>query len=247
MDRVHYWVKSLLEAGQSPGDLNRIVQEIGRHVGADISLFFLGARPHKGKQWFFHHGIDDDNFQFYLRHSDDDIYLQHYLRYSLTGNMVSLQEMLPLKQIQDSWFLEEMIPRLAVRHSISGLYPIAPGQALAITFHRYCQPFSPRSKQLMQDLLYTMVPWGQFFIARDTLEQSYGSASLAKGMMKLPASLTQAEHHIVQLLAKGYDGSEITAMRGVSKETTKSQLKSILRKTGCRHQNQLLQQIYCGA
>ena len=247
MERVHYWVKSMLEAGQSPDDLNRIVQEIGRHVGADLSLFFLGSPPRKGKQWFFHHGVEESDIQFYLRHSDDDLYLQHYLSRSLTGNMISLQEMLPLKHINNSWFLEEMIPRLAVRHSMSGLYPIAPGQALAITFHRYCQPFTPENKQVMQKLLQAMVPWSQYFIARDTLDKSYGSASLAKSIMKLPDSLTQAEHHIVSLLAQGYDGSEITAMRGVSKETTKSQIKSILHKTGCRHQNQLLQQIYCGA
>ncbi|MCW8329899.1 helix-turn-helix transcriptional regulator [Photobacterium sp. SDRW27] len=247
MERVQYWVKELLEAGQSTDDLNRVVQDIGRYVGADLSLFFLGAPPKRGKQWVLHHGIDDNDFEFYLRHADDDVYLQHYLSHSLTGKMVSLQEMLPLKRIDDSWFVEEMIPRLAIRHSISGLCPIAPDQALAITFHRYCQPFSPKSKEVMQKLLQAMIPWSQFFIARNTLESIYGSPSIAKGIMKLPGSLTQAEHNIVALLAQGYDGSEITAIRGVSKETTKSQIKSILHKTGCRHQNQLLQQIFCGA
>lgn len=246
MERVQCWVKELLEAGQLNDDLNRVVQRIGLYLGADLSLFFLGSPPHHGKHWILHHGIDQDNFDFYLRHSGDDVYLQHYLSHSLTGKMVALQDMLPVKRIHDSWFIEEMIPRLAVRYSISGLYPVAPGQMLAITFHRYYQPFTVENKLLMQKLLDALVHWGQFFIARNTLEAIYGSEPLARGMMKLPDTLTQAEHNIVSLLAKGYDGSEITSIRGVSKETTKSQIKSILHKTGCRHQNQLLQRIYCG-
>ncbi len=246
MERVQYWVKELLEAGQSTDDLNRIVRCIGQYLGADISLLFLGSPPHKGEQWVLHHGINKNDFDFYLRHSKDDIYLQHYLSHSLTGNMVPLQEMLPVKRISDSWFIDEMIPRMAVRYSISGLYPVAHGQVLSISFHRYSQPFPPKSQKLMQQLLEALCPWGQYFIARHTLEKVHGSEPIARGIMKLPDTLTQAEHNVVSLLAQGYDGSEITAIRGVSKETTKSQIKSILHKTGCRHQNQLLKQIYCG-
>ncbi|GAB3526979.1 LuxR C-terminal-related transcriptional regulator [Photobacterium alginatilyticum] len=246
MERVQYWVKEMLEAGQSSDDLNRIVRSIGQYLGADISLLFLGAPPHKGQQWILHHGIDTSDFDFYLRHSRDDIYLQHYLGQSLSGSMIALQEMLPIKQISDNWFLEEMIPRMAVDYSVSGIFPISDGKILSLSFHRYNQPFSYKSQQLMQQLLEMLAPWGQFFIARNTLENLYGSAPISRGMLKLPSTLTQAEHNVVSLLAQGYDGSEITAIRGVSKETTKSQIKSILHKTGCRHQNQLINQIYCG-
>ncbi|OLQ80519.1 hypothetical protein BIT28_15705 [Photobacterium proteolyticum] len=246
MERVQYWVKELLEAGESSDDLNRIVRNIGQYLGADISLLFLGSPPHKGQQWILHHGIDNSDFDFYLRHSRDDIYLQHYLGQSLTGNMIALQEMLPIKQIRDGWFLEEMIPRMDVDYSISGIYPLSDGKILSLCFHRYHQPFHPSCQQFMQQLLEALAPWGQFFIARNTLESLYGSAPISRGMLKLPDNLTQAEHNVVSLLAQGYDGSEITAIRGVSKETTKSQIKSILHKTGCRHQNQLINKIYCG-
>ncbi|WP_064608298.1 helix-turn-helix transcriptional regulator [Photobacterium sp. J15] len=246
MDRTQIWVKALLEAGQTEIELNKIVKQIGEHLGADLSLLFWGSPPHAGKFWTLRHGIEEGDYQFYLRHSNDDAYLKHYISQSLTGKMIQLQEMLPLKHIHDGWFREEMVPRLGIRYSISGLYPVAPGQMLAITFHRYQQPFSHRSKLMMQQLLEQLVPWCQYFIARDKLESLYGSAPITRSMMKLPETLTQAEHHVVSLLAQGYDGSEITEMRGVSKETTKSQIKSILRKTDCRHQNQLLHKIYSG-
>ena len=247
MERVQYWVKELLEAGESSDDLNRIVRNIGHFLGADISLVFLGSPPFKGKQWILHDGINNSDLGFYLRHSRDDIYLQHYLSSSLTGHMATLQEMLPIKKISDGWFIQEMIPRMAVNFSVSGIFPISDGKILSLSFHRYNQPFSFKSHQLMQQLLEALAPWGQFFIARNTLESLYGSAPISRGMLRLPDTLTQAEHSVVSLLAQGYDGSEITAIRGVSKETTKSQIKSILHKTGCRHQNQLINQIYCGS
>ncbi|WP_299013038.1 helix-turn-helix transcriptional regulator [uncultured Photobacterium sp.] len=246
MDRTRLWVQALLEAGQTEDELNKVLKQIGDHLGADLSLFFWGSPPRSGKFWTLRHGIEEGDYQFYLRHSNDDAYLKHYLSHALSGQMVLLQEMLPLKQIHDGWFREEMLPRLGIRHSISGLYPIAPGQMLAITFHRYHQPFNHKSKRLMQQLLDQLIPWCQFFIARDKLENLYGSAPVSRSIMKLPEILTQAEHHVVSLLAQGYDGSEVTEMRGVSKETTKSQIKSILRKTDCRHQNQLLHKIYSG-
>ncbi|WP_261836877.1 helix-turn-helix transcriptional regulator [Vibrio ishigakensis] len=60
------------------------------------------------------------------------------------------------------------------------------------------------------------------------------------------SQLTRTESDILELLVSGLNGPEIANLRSVSKETIKSQIKSILHKTQCRHQNELVSRFCFG-
>ncbi len=55
-----------------------------------------------------------------------------------------------------------------------------------------------------------------------------------------PSILTKSELDVLELIVKGLTGSEVAKIRRVSKETVRTQIKSILNKTECRNQNQLI-------
>lgn len=52
--------------------------------------------------------------------------------------------------------------------------------------------------------------------------------------------LTNAEQDVLSLILKGYTSNEISVYRRVSKETVRCQVKSLLHKTGCHSQNELI-------
>ncbi|USD63665.1 helix-turn-helix transcriptional regulator [Vibrio sp. SCSIO 43140] len=52
--------------------------------------------------------------------------------------------------------------------------------------------------------------------------------------------LTKAEQDVLNLMLKGYTSNEIAVYRQVSKETVRCQIKSLLYKTGCHSQNELI-------
>lgn len=60
------------------------------------------------------------------------------------------------------------------------------------------------------------------------------------------SELTRSEHDVLDMLISGLNGPEIAEKRLVSKETIKSQIKSILHKTQCRHQNELVSRFCYG-
>ncbi|MGF1734237.1 helix-turn-helix transcriptional regulator [Photobacterium satsumensis] len=244
MDKVDCWIRSLVEAGQSVSDINHVVADIGRSVGADVSIIFLGSTPKISTGCIFHAGIEQQQLEFYGRHSQSDAYLQYYSKHKLQGEMVPLQTMLPLNNIKDEWFREVMLPTLAVKHSISGYCRLNKWEVQVLTFHRYTSPFSPESQSDLQRLMESLLPWSQYYLSRQKLLDQFGSQPVQHGDLILPKILTPAEKQVIELLTKGYDGSEITQLRGVSKETTKTQIKSILHKLDCKHQNHLLHKLY---
>ncbi|MGR5066063.1 helix-turn-helix transcriptional regulator [Photobacterium sp. DNB22_13_2] len=244
MDKVDCWIGSLVEAGQSSSDISHVVADIGRSVGADISLIFLGSSPKISTGSIFHSGIEEQQLEFYDRHSQSDAYLQYYSKHNLHGRMVPLQIMLPQSQIKDEWFKEVMIPTLAVKHSLSGYSRLNRSEVQVLTFHRYSSPFTPDSQLQLQRFMDSLAPWSQYYLSRQKLLEQFGSQAIQQGELMLPCILTPTEKQVIELLTKGYDGSEITQMRGVSKETTKTQLKSILHKLDCKHQNHLLHKLY---
>lgn len=52
------------------------------------------------------------------------------------------------------------------------------------------------------------------------------------------------EQEVLMLLSRGLTGPEVARLRGVSKETLRSQLKSLLHKTRCGNQNELLNLLF---
>ena len=207
-------------------------------------MLFIGPSPKFGPGHTFYYGIEDSTLEFYHRHSNSDAYLQHYSEHHFQGKMVPLQSMLPLKKIDDEWFREVMLPTLLVKYSISGYCYISKRDVQVLTFHRYSTPFPAYRQIQLQQFMDELIPWSQYFLSSQRLIDQFGSSPLHHGSIQLPDILTPAERQVIQLLSKGYDGSEITHFRRVSKETTKSQIKSILHKLDCKHQNHLLHKLY---
>lgn len=244
MALANIWVRKLIEAAQSPSDINSVLAEISHAIGADIGVLFIGPSPKFGPGHIFHFGIEDSVLDFYHRHSDNDAYLQHYSTHHFQGKMVPLQSMLPTKKIDDEWFRDVMLPTLSVKYSISGYSYISRHEVQVLTFHRYSTPFGPHSQSQLQQFMDELIPWSQFYLSTQKLIDQFGTTPLHHGSIQLPDELTPAERQVILLLSKGYDGTEITHFRGVSKETTKSQIKSILHKLDCKHQNHLLHKLY---
>lgn len=244
MALANIWVRKFIEAAQSPSDINSVLAEICHAIGADIGVLFIGPSPKFGPGHTFHFGIDDKLLDFYHRHSDNDAYLKHYSTHHFQGKMVPLQSMLPIKRIEDEWFRDVMLPTLSVKYSISGYSFISRHEVQALTFHRYSTPFAPSCQIQLQQFMDELIPWSQFYLSTQKLIDQFGTTPLHHGSIQIPDDLTPAERQVIQLLSKGYDGSEITQFRGVSKETTKSQIKSILHKLDCKHQNHLLHKLY---
>ncbi|PSW16091.1 hypothetical protein C9J01_03540 [Photobacterium rosenbergii] len=244
MSLAGLWVRKLIEAGQSPSDINLVLAEICHAIEADVGVLFLGPSPRFGPGHTFYCGIEDALLDFYHRHSENDAYLQHYSTHHFQGKMVPLQSMLPLKKIDDDWFREVMLPTLSVKFSISGYSFISKQEVQVLTFHRYSSPFPPNCQVQLQQFMGELIPWSQFYLSTQKLIDQFGSTPLHHGSIQLPKNLTPAERQVIHLLSQGCDGSEITQLRGVSKETTKSQIKSILHKLDCKHQNHLLHKLY---
>lgn len=99
------------------------------------------------------------------------------------------------------------------------------------------QGFNLQEQHFAQSLFLLTADW-----ANQQLSLQYMQLHLLKGKMlnAVVEQLTEAEWQILMLLIQGYDGSEIARLRDKSKETVRSQIKSLLRKTGSRNQHQLI-------
>ncbi|MFM5600542.1 hypothetical protein ACET7H_13000 [Aeromonas veronii] len=62
--------------------------------------------------------------------------------------------------------------------------------------------------------------------------------------MELLYGLTKSEQDVLTLLSRGLTGAEVARLRGVSIETGKSQVKTLLRKTNTNNQNDLLNLLF---
>lgn len=62
--------------------------------------------------------------------------------------------------------------------------------------------------------------------------------------MELLYGLTNCEQDVLGLLSRGLTGAEVARLRGVSIETGKSQIKTLLRKTSTNNQNELLNLLF---
>ncbi|KLV04636.1 hypothetical protein ABT56_14340 [Photobacterium aquae] len=183
-------------------------------------------------------GFTPQQIETYQQYQHHDIYLATYLHRNLKGNLLYLQEIVPLKQITDEIFHDVLLPTIQLRHTYSGLCPLSNNHTMLLSCHSFRALTVGHLTQL--DRFWQLLAhWSNAWVAQITLQHAWqqweGEQHSAENQ-----PLTPAESDVLQLLVGGFSGSEIAQQRDVSKETVRSQIKQLLRKTGCRHQNQLI-------
>ncbi|MEZ9556289.1 helix-turn-helix transcriptional regulator, partial [Vibrio splendidus] len=83
------------------------------------------------------------------------------------------------------------------------------------------------------------IAWANSWIAHHTMLLHWNRYAEPTTTI-LPPILTKSELIVLELIIKGLTGSEVAKIRNVSKETVRTQIKSILHKTQCKNQNQLI-------
>lgn len=230
---LYYWINELCQAN-SDDALCHALNKLTHLLQADSSLLFL-VDPQTGQPQSFAAGLSRDSLAFMASHTKEDRYLHTYIEQNQFGHAVCLQELLPRPKAEQDGFLERFAPHFDYRYSMGLLLPMVNGRQLGLSCHRRRSPFPKGMEHTLQCVGAALLPWAQLRLAPKLNPQL--------NFTTLPESLTQAECQVLQLLAQGMDGSEIARHRGVSKETVKSQIKSLLHKTNSRHQNHLLSQL----
>jgi len=191
--------------------------------------------------------LSEQDIAFYGTHKAHDVYLNTYLKQGLIGSSQFMHELLPMQKIQDPIFIDTLQPYFKFNHSLSQIACYPKHLYLIFTAHRFSKPFDRNARILQQQISHSMAPWvlashyhnlaqqQAYFASQQCLQHFPLSAKFTQ-----PIRLTQAENQVLNLLTEGESGSDIARIRNVSKETIKSQIKSLLHKTGTRHQNELL-------
>jgi DNA-binding CsgD family transcriptional regulator len=184
-------------------------------------------------------GFSHKQMQVYEENMAHDAFFHHYAHNGYLGQLLYMQEMLPMRNIRDPIFNEVLVPTMRLYHSYSGLAPLMSDHYVMLSSH--CDhALNYRSRKNIDLVWRFLSAWGNYWIAQKEMTAQLRQFETSMDKSLLVESLTQAELDVLNMLAQGLDGSEVAARRKVSKETVRSQIKQILHKTGCRHQNQLL-------
>ncbi|WP_137373829.1 helix-turn-helix transcriptional regulator [Vibrio gallaecicus] len=81
--------------------------------------------------------------------------------------------------------------------------------------------------------------WANSWSAHHKLLHIWDNLVSSSGRMMQP-DLTPSEGDVLKLILQGWSSTEVANIRQVSKETVRSQIKSILNKSQCNSQNQLI-------
>lgn len=109
---------------------------------------------------------------------------------------------------------------------------------ISIMFHSVDELRIDELRQL-KSICDIAIAWANSWVAHRTMVSHWRKYSEPK-TANTSTSLTKSELDVLDLLTKGLNGTEIAQTRDVSKETVRSQIKSILHKTQCKNQNQLI-------
>lgn len=189
------------------------------------------------------HGFSMHQMAIYQQHIDHDAFFHHYMKIGLMGDLTYMQQMLPVKTIRDPIFQDILVPTLDLHHSHSGLVRLNHGHYLMLSSHGDAR-LSPRDQSQLQNVWQFLGCWGNFWLEEREMENRFAQLTTHTSPGLPLELLTSAELAVLYLLSQGYDGSEVAKIRNVSKETVRSQIKQILHKTDCRHQNQLLSRYF---
>ncbi|BBL92442.1 hypothetical protein VroAM7_50950 (plasmid) [Vibrio rotiferianus] len=184
-------------------------------------------------------GFSDQQMQVYQENMAHDAFFQHYARNGHLGQFLYMQEMLPMHKIRNPIFNEILVPTMQLYHSYSGLAPLYDNHYLMLSSHGD-NPLSFKHQDKTKLIWRFLRTWGNYWVAQQAMSEQLGKFDSAPNIHLLTSNLTDTELTVLNMLAQGLDGSEVAQKRNVSKETVRSQIKQILHKTGCKHQNQLL-------
>ncbi|MCG6308534.1 LuxR C-terminal-related transcriptional regulator [Vibrio alginolyticus] len=184
-------------------------------------------------------GFSHKQMKVYEQNMAHDVFFHHYANHGYLGKLLYMQDMLPMRKIQNPVFNEILVPTMQLYHSYSGLAPLMNNHYVMLSSHSE-RSLSYRAEERVGSIWQFLVAWGNSWVAQSMMmaQLSQFDSITTKDLPLI--SLTSAELNVLNLLAQGLDGSEVAQQRNVSKETVRSQIKQILHKTGCRHQNQLL-------
>lgn len=236
------WLQRSTYANVSGHNLEYLLTfELGRLGLNYFVLMIIDARQTPIYQHV--HGFSEHQMAVYQRHIDHDAFFHHYMQAGLLGNLMYMQQMLPVRTIRDPIFQDILVPTMELHHSHSGLVRLNHGHYLMLSSHGDAR-LSQRDQSQLQNVWQFLRSWGNYWLAQREMESRFAQLA-TRAARALPLELlTSAELSVLSLLAQGFDGSEVAKMRNVSKETVRSQIKQILHKTDCRHQNQLLSRYF---
>ncbi|MEZ8016833.1 helix-turn-helix transcriptional regulator [Vibrio splendidus] len=116
--------------------------------------------------------------------------------------------------------------------------PINYDHRMVAIFHSV-ESLSEHQTKHLQLVANIMTAWSNSWVAHNTMLRYWKKYSEPKNI-NITSTLTKSEFNVLELLIKGFTGPEISSIRNVSKETVRTQIKSILHKTHCHSQNQLI-------
>lgn len=226
----------------SPPELELILEKELAQLGIDHVVFIILDPLHNNllKASF---GFSQKQLSIYDQHQEHDVFLTHYIRHKMTGNLLYMQEMLPSKQINDEIFQEVIVPTMQLYHSYCGLTKLVDGHLLMLSSHSF-QSLNHNQLIKLTHIWRFLAHWSNGWVSQQLIAYQWNKLELNEEQSHTQHSITLAELQVLELLTQGLDGSEIALRRGVAKETVRSQIKQLLHKTQCRHQNQLIARFY---
>ncbi len=189
---------------------------------------------------FSHHQLDT-----YIQYMNHDVYLKKYLENHFLGKLTYLQELIPENNINDEIFRDILLPTLQIKHAMAGLHPLVNNHLFFLSAYTEKKTTVEQQMQLHEFWKF-MLHWSNGWIAQQMMREQWQYLSYHGKRTNLHHELTPSEKEVLRLLSQGLDGSEIANYRKVSKETVRSQIKQLLKKTGSKHQNQLISRYYLG-
>ncbi|PWI32610.1 LuxR family transcriptional regulator [Vibrio albus] len=193
----------------------------------------------------YHRGFTQHQLDTYVKYMNHDIYMNSYFKEGKFGKLQYLQELIPSKNINNEIFCDILVPALKIEHSMAGLHTLTYQHMFFFSSYTARKPTVKQQMQLYEFWQF-MIHWANSWVTHKELDQQWQKLSSYRQKAKLNQSLTPSERAVLSLLIQGLDGSEIARHRNVSKETVRSQIKQLLKKTGSKHQNQLLSRFFYG-
>ncbi|UPR53913.1 helix-turn-helix transcriptional regulator [Vibrio cyclitrophicus] len=120
----------------------------------------------------------------------------------------------------------------------SSFSPLSYDHKMVVIFHSI-ESLSEHQTKHLQLIVNIITAWSNSWVANNTMLHYWKKYSEPKNI-DITSTLTKSEFNVLELLTKGFTGPEISSIRNVSKETVRTQIKSILHKTHCHSQNQLI-------
>ncbi|MGF1722032.1 helix-turn-helix transcriptional regulator [Vibrio kyushuensis] len=226
----------------SPVELECIVVKELYQLGIEHVVFMLFDK------WYYPkvnitHGFTSRQMDIYQQNQHHDVFLSHYLKNRLEGQLVYMQDMLPVKRISDDVFHQILIPTMQMHHSYGGLHLAMDHHHMMLSCHSF-RKLNEQQQKKLSELWCFLLHWSNGWVSNQLVAQQWSKLTTSKVSNDGQSLLTLTEMRILDLLIQGLDGTEIATHRGVSKETVRTQIKQVLHKTGCKHQNQLISRYF---